>query len=69
MARVWNAILAQSAEQTLRKRQVLGSIPRDGFTPGPADNTGLFFYKVKSDAGATDNRKSLELAGRGSTRS
>ena len=55
MARVWNAILAQSAEQTLRKRQVLGSIPRDGFTPGPADNTGLFFYKVKSDAGATDN--------------
>jgi hypothetical protein len=30
-----SATLAQSAEQPLRKRQVLGSIPKGGSTAGP----------------------------------
>ena len=35
-----HATLAQSAEQTLRKRQVLGSIPKGG-SPAP-ESTGPF---------------------------
>ena len=54
-----NATLAQSAEQTLRKRQVLGSIPKGGSGNAPY-LTGLFYHE-EGDELATKSRTSMGL--------